>query len=69
MPETPARKTMEIVIENLTEAQAIAIEDLLATWVQGGSHGCSRWTAFYADGDGNFRPRVSAMPSLRIRSL
>jgi len=50
------RETLEIHIHNLTRAQAFAIEDLLATWQQGGTLGCSRWTAFYADGDGNFRP-------------
>lgn len=50
------RQTMHIYIHNLTHAQAIAIEDMLAIWQQGGSIGCSRWTAFFADGDGNFRP-------------
>lgn len=49
------RHTIEIYIHNLTRAQAIAIEDLLAIWQQGGSLGCSRWTGFFADGDGNFR--------------
>lgn len=51
--------TLQITIANLTEAQAIAIEDLLATWEQAGGLGCSRWTAFFADGDGNFRPRIA----------
>lgn len=50
------KRTLEIFIHNLTQAQAIAIEDMLAIWQQGGSLGCSRWTAFFADGDGNFRP-------------
>ena len=31
---------------------------LFATWVQLGGLGSSRWTAFFADGDGNFRPRI-----------
>jgi len=50
------KRTIEI--DNLTAAQAIAIEDMLATWVQLGGQGGSRWTAFYADGDGNFRPKI-----------
>jgi hypothetical protein len=48
-----------VVIEGLTEAQAIALEDMLATWVSLGSMGASRWTSFFADGDGNFRPRIT----------
>jgi hypothetical protein len=50
---------MKIEIENLTEAQQIALEDLLATWVQLGRIGSSRWTNFYADGDGNFKPKIT----------
>ena len=50
---------MKIEIEGLTEAQQIAIEDLLATWVQLSKIGSSRWTNFYADGDGNFKPKIT----------
>ena len=50
---------MKIEIENITEAQAMAIEDMLSTWVSLGAMGSSRWTSFYADGDGNFRPRIT----------
>lgn len=46
-----------IVIRGLTPPQREAVESLLATWQSLGSLGSSRWTAFYADGDGNFRPR------------
>lgn len=53
------RQKLNIVIENVTDAQAIAICDLLAVWQQAGSLGCSRWTSLFADGDGNFRPRIS----------
>lgn len=53
------KRSLLIEICNLTEPQVIALEDLLATWVQLGSHGASRWTAFYADGDGDFRPRIT----------
>ena len=52
-------RAMTIQIENLTEAQAIAIEDMMRTWQVLGSWGSSRWTAFYADGDGNFRPKIT----------
>jgi hypothetical protein len=50
---------MEIKIENLTKAQEIAIENLLANWQFMGKAGVSRWTCFYADGDGNFRPKIT----------
>lgn len=50
--------TARIKIKNLTLAQSIAIEDMMATWQQLGGLGCSRWTAFFADGDGNFRPKI-----------
>ena len=52
-------KTLTIEINNLTEAQAIAIEDMMSTWVSLGNMGSSRWTKFYADGDGNFRPKIT----------
>jgi hypothetical protein len=50
---------MVIEIDNLTKAQKLAIEDMLAAWVALGNMGSSRWTAFYADGDGNFHPKVT----------
>ena len=59
MTTTPERTTLHIAIDNLTSAQALALEDLLATWVNLGGLGSSRWTAFYADGDGNFHPRIT----------
>jgi len=31
---------------------------MLATWQQLGSAGSSRWTSFFADGDGNFKPDI-----------
>ena len=51
-------KKVVIEIGNLTEAQLVSLEDMLATWVSLGHLGSSRWTAFYADGDGNFRPEI-----------
>lgn len=59
MPDPADRRTIHVEISNLTRAQAIAIEDLLATWQSLGSLGASRWTSFFADGDGNFRPKCS----------
>ena len=51
-------KTINVEIENITDAQAIALEDMFRTWVNLGNLGSSRWTSFYADGDGNFRPKI-----------
>ena len=51
-------KTINVEISNITEAQAIALEDMFRTWVSLGNNGSSRWTCFYADGDGNFRPSI-----------
>ena len=53
------KRTLTITMENLTEAQEIALNDLFATWQQLGGVGSSRWTAFYADGDGDFRPKIT----------
>ena len=54
------KKKTKIIIEidNITEAQSIALQDLFATWVSLGNMGSSRWTSFFADGDGNFRPEI-----------
>lgn len=52
------KRSITVQIENITEAQAIALETLFAQWVTLGKIGASRWTALFADGDGNFRPRV-----------
>ena len=53
------KRTLTVVFENITEAQEIALNDLFATWQSLGSVGSSRWTAFYADGDGDFRPKIT----------
>ena len=50
---------MNVEIDNLTEPQVIALEDMFRTWIQLGKLGMSRYTAFYADGDGNFRPKIT----------
>jgi hypothetical protein len=54
-----AKRTLTVVIGNVTEAQEIALNDLFATWQMLGGLGSSRWTAFYADGDGDFRPKIT----------
>jgi len=51
------RKAVTITLE-LTPPQAAAIEDMLYQWNYMGGIGRSRWTAFYADGDGNFQPNA-----------
>ena len=53
------KRKIVVEIDNLTEAQEIALNDLFATWQQLGSWGSSRWTAFFADGDGDFRPKIT----------
>ena len=53
-----AKRTMTIVLDNLSEPQRIAIEDMLAYW-KDARRGSSRWMAFFVDGDGNFRPRIT----------
>ncbi len=49
---------MDIKIENLSEAQKIAIEDMLAIWIYCGGIGASRPVTFYVDGDGDFHPDI-----------
>ena len=51
-------KTINVKISNITEAQAIALEDMFSTWIYLGIIGSSKWTCFFADGDGNFRPKI-----------
>jgi hypothetical protein len=54
-----SKRKIVVEIDNITEAQEIALNDLFATWQSLGSMGSSRWTAFYADGDGDFRPKIT----------
>jgi hypothetical protein len=53
------KRTLTVVIENVTEAQEIALNDLFATWQYLGNIGASRDTTFFADGDGDFRPKIT----------
>lgn len=52
------RSTVTVTLR-LTVPQRVAFEDMLATWNFLGSAGASRWTAFFADGDGNFKPKAT----------
>lgn len=53
------RRSILVRIDNLTPAQELALCDYFAQWVRLGQVGSSRWTSFYADGDGNFRPKIT----------
>ena len=48
-----------IITLELTEPQKIAIENILKCWNSLSNIGGSRWTAFYADGDGDFHPNAT----------
>ena len=50
---------LNVRIKGLTVPQKEALEDMLATWMCLGSLGSSRWTSFFADGDGDFRPKIT----------
>jgi hypothetical protein len=52
------RPCWKVKIYGLSTAQRIAIEQLFFTWTMLGKVGASRWTAFFADGDGNFHPDI-----------
>lgn len=49
---------MKIEINNLTKAQELAVIDMFAQWSSNGGVGHSAYVAFYADGDGNFHPKI-----------
>ena len=49
---------LSIEIDNITEAQAIAIEDFLATWLFLKEKKMRMWTAFFADGQFDFKPKI-----------
>ena len=49
---------MIIKINNLTQPQEEAIKTMLKLWEYLGNVGSSRKVSFYADGDGNFRPKI-----------
>lgn len=49
---------LEITIDNLSESQAEAIEDLLAVWQWLGDEKMSIWTSYFADGALGFTPDI-----------
>lgn len=50
---------LTIEIDNLTEAQAIAIEDYLATWSFIKEKNMTLWTSFLVDCVGGFKPEIT----------
>jgi len=53
--------SLTVHIDDLSMAQALALDAMFQCWEQLGSMGCSRWVAFMADGDGDFRPKVQVV--------
>jgi hypothetical protein len=50
---------LNIEIDNLTESQAVAIEEYLAVWqFIGKEKDMSLWTSFFADGLRDFAPEI-----------
>lgn len=62
---------LTVEIDNLTDAQAEALQEMFSMWMRLGGLGSSRYVAFYADGDGNFRPHVTVngIPAVPTRWL
>ena len=51
----------------LTKAQALAMQAFFERWNELSVRGCSRFVAFYVDGDGNFKPNCKiSCPDLDI---
>lgn len=50
---------LEITLDKLTHAQALAVEEMFATWQTLSSQGSSRMVGFLVDGDGNFHPEIT----------
>ena len=50
---------MTITLDNVSQAQAIALKKMFEYMQYLGNIGSSRFCSFMADGDGDFRPKVS----------
>ena len=61
--------SMTVTIDNITEAQGLALKAMFNYWQLLGSMGSSRTVSFYADGDGDFRPKVRTSFSEEIHDL
>ena len=51
--------TLYITIENVNQADALALMKMFEYMEYLGKIGSSRWCSFFADGDGSFRPKIS----------
>lgn len=61
--------SMTVTIDNITEAQALALQSMFNYWQQLGSLGSSRTVSFFADGDGDFRPKIVTSFSQPVHEL
>ena len=50
---------LKIILDNVSQADAIALIKMFKYMQYLGSIGSSRMCSFYADGDGSFRPKIS----------
>ena len=50
--------TLKLRIENLTNSQAVALINMFQEMERFGKIGHSGYIGFYADGDGDFRPKI-----------
>lgn len=53
--------TLDIKINNITVAQALAINEMFKQWERFGDAGCSRQVSFMVDGDGDFHPEIQTI--------
>lgn len=53
------KQTLTIKLEDVSQADAIALMKMFKYMQYLGAVGSSRMCSFYADGDGSFRPKVS----------
>lgn len=64
-----SKKIKMLVLMEVTIPQALALQSMVEYWNQLAALGASREVAFYADGDGNFRPNATCMFSDPIPEL
>ena len=63
------RIKMIVEIDNLTIAQAVGLKTLFREFESFGKMGHSDWISFFADGDGDFRPKVECFTSSVIPNI
>lgn len=54
-----AEHKLVITLENVSQADAIALKKMFEYMQHLGRIGSSRWCSFFADGDGSFHPKIS----------